>query len=509
MSVSTSSDFSGGYARRHGCAWFEADAQGNRDPDKASGWWAVGGEDAQRFQSWRDLPEKIVWWTNLTRPEAWSLARFSTFKEGSLFGPDWPALMTESGHGATDEAVAAAVKAWSETFARCAEWLSHWASVHDSSNPWDWGEGNLADALAPRMGWLPSEPEEPQPILQVAYAEGVDQEMPAHLLAGRRKVVLAFPRVEHARRLWNTRYPTGGWREISQWPRAKEERLAWLRAQDVPVLVRATIEAWRPGQETAGALWLGLRGRRFLAAELEPLWLTAEEAILLGTFAELNLDEGYVGKGWTKLAPPPGWAMASDDPLVALSWSQALLADAAWRSAASPTRDPQRRRRSWFTSRAVWWRAADRTRCFQAAWSLHQKGWTVLSFGQGQVTLLIDPAEEVSPLADAIVQAGLLMPSLVAKLAPVTAAADHQNMTQVDRWLKQTGGGALPLLDVDRLVAPWSGAAAAVRGVLEPAAQRLMKLAPLPNAAWATWWKASLQQQARRSVDRLKARAQR
>ena len=97
MSVRMSPEFNGGYAQRHGCAWFEADAQGRRDPDKVSGWWAVGGEDAQRFSSWRDLPADVVWWTNLSRAEAWALGRWSTFKEGSLFGPDWPALMTESG----------------------------------------------------------------------------------------------------------------------------------------------------------------------------------------------------------------------------------------------------------------------------------------------------------------------------------------------------------------------------------------------------------------------------
>lgn len=508
MSVRMSPEFNGGYAQRHGCAWFEADAQGRRDPDKVSGWWAVGGEDAQRFSSWRDLPADVVWWTNLSRAEAWALGRWSTFKEGSLFGPDWPALMTESGYGATDEAVAAAVKAWSETFARCAEWLSDWASVHDPQRPWDWGEGTLADALAPRLGWVPSEPEDIQPILQAAYTEGVDQEVPATVLAGRRKVVLAFPRVDHSRRLWSVRYPQGGWREINQWPRAPEERLDWVRSQEYPVLVRANIMGWRQGQESAGQLWLGLRGRRFPAAEMEPLWLTGEEAVLLGTFAELDLDEGYVSKGWMRLAPPKGWSMASDDPLISLSWSQALLADSVWRAAGSPTRDPHRRRRAWFTSRAVWWRAADRQRCFQAALALHQKGWAVLSFGQGQVTLLIDPLEkDVVPLAEAIVQTGLLMPSLVAKLAPVTAEADHENMTQVDRWLKQTGGGASPLLDVDRLVAPWAGGA--VRSVLEPSAQRLMKLSPVPNTAWAAWWKTALQQQARRSVDRLKARAQR
>ena len=509
MNVTAGKDFLGGYARRHGCAWFELGDQGASSPDQAKGWYSVGGLPALRFQSWRELPEGVIWWTNLSRAEAWSLGRWSVFKEGALFGPDWPALMTESGHGASDEAVAGAVRAWSETFSRCAEWLSNWASLHDAQNPWDWGEGTLADALAPRFGWVPDAAEEPQPILQAAYVETIDQEMPAHLLAGRRRVTLAFPRVDHSRRLWGTRYPKGEWKEVNAWPRSGEDRLAWVRSQEKPLLVRIRILGWRPGQEAMGALWLGLRGRRFPAAEMGPLWLTGEEAVLLGTFAQLDIDEGFVGNGWTKLPPPEGWSMSSDDPLVTLSWSQALLADAAWRSAASPTRDPQKRRRSWFTSRSVWWRAADRMRCFQAASALHQKGWAILGYGQGQVTLLVDTDQQASPLADAIMQAGLLMPSLIARLAPVTALADHTDMVQVDRWLKQTGGSALPLIDVDRLVAPWPGSAAEVRGVIEPAAQRLFKLSPVPNTAWQSWWSTSLNQQARRSVDRLKARFQR
>lgn len=506
--TSLKAEFDGGYAQRHGCAWFEPDAQGRRDPNVASGWWAVGGEPAQRFSSFKDLPGNITWWTNLSRAESWALGRWTSFKEGSLFGPDWPALMTESGHGADDAAVAAAVSAWSETFARAAAWLADWAQAHDPDRPWEWGEGSLADALAPRLGFVAAEPEGIQPILQAAYTEVVDQEMPARLLAGRRRVVLAFPRVDHVRRLWSARVPTGQWRPIQEWPRPSEERLAWVRGQDRPVLARVVSMAWRPGQESAGMLWLGLRGRRFPASEVEPLWLTGEEAVVLGTFADLTLDEGFLAQGWTTVASPPGWPMESDDPLVGLSWSQALLSFAAWTAAASPTRDPQRRKRSWFTSRSVWMRAADRARCFRSAWQLQQKGWTVLRYGQGQVTLLIDPAEAVPPLANAIEDAGLLMPALIARLSPITAQADHADLVQVDRWLKQAGG-VVSLLDVDRLVAPWAGTAAEVRAVLEPAAQRLLSLSPSPNAAWTAWWRSAMNQQARRSVDRLKARAQR
>jgi len=497
------------YASQHGCAWFEPDKNGRRDPNTCSGWWAVGGSKALRFTHWRELPKGIVWWTNLTREEAWALGRWSTFKSGELFGPDWPALMTESGHGATDEAIANAVQAWSETFARCAEWLADWAYVNTNDKPWDWGEGDLADALASRLGWFSDIPEEPQVIFQAAYSEDVLQEVPSHLLKGRRKVVLAFPRVSYVQKLWGARYPTGPWKEVTQWPHGSEERLAWIRAESRPLLVRISEVTWRLGQETEGSLWLGMRGRRFAAAVMEPFWMTAEEAILLGAYAVLDIDEGFIGHGWTTEDLPPNWAMSSEDPLVSLSWSQALLSAAAWKAAASPTREPNRRKKSAVTARALWWRAADRARCFQAARALHGKGWSVFSYGEGQVTLLIDPTEPVEPLADAIGKAGLLMPALLAKLAPMGASVSHEDWVQVDRWLKRSGG-VDRLVDVDRLVATWAGSAAEIRSVLAPVSERLMALAPsAPNAEWGAWWKTVLNQQARRSVDRLKARAQR
>lgn len=503
------SDAGPSYAAQHGCAWFEPDKDGRRDPNTCQGWWAVGGGKAQRFTHWRELPKNILWWTNLTQEEAWALGRWSSFKSGALFGPDWPALMTESGHGATDEAIANAVQAWSETFARCAEWLAEWAYVHTNDKPWTWGEGDLADALAPRLGWFTTTPEEPQVIFQAAYSEDVLQEVPSQLLKGRRKVVLAFPRVANVKRLWSARFPVGPWKEITQWPKGQEERLAWLRAENRPALVRISEVTWRPGQAMEGSLWLGMRGRRFAAAVLEPIWMTAEEAILLGAYAVLDLDEGYVGQGWKTEELPADWAMSSDDPLVALSWSQALLSAAAWKAAASPTREPNKRKKSAVTTRALWWRAADRARCFHAARALQQGGWTVFSYGEGQVTLLVDPTEPVEPLADAIARAGLLMPALLARLAPMGPSVSHDDWVQVDRWLKRSGG-VDRLMDVDRLVSPWAGSAAEVRAVLSPAAQRLMGLLPaVPNASWDPWWKGVLNQQARRSVDRLKARSQR
>lgn len=485
----------------HGCAWFEPDpTTQRRDPNKAGGWWSVGGQPAQRFENYKQLPEKVVWWTNLSKAEVWALGRWQWFKEGSLFGPDWPALMTESGYKATEESIALAVAAWSETFARCAQWMSLWSAKHQPDVPWEWGEGNLPDLLAVRWQWSAQKMEEPQPVLAAAYQEVIDQEMPMNFLADKRKVVLAFPRLFYAQQFWDQRFGKGPWTWLGpqDWPRSTEDKIAWIRAQKNPLLVRISQVAWLPGQHIPGQLWLGLRGRRFAAAEMDPMWMTGEEASTLATFASLVVDEGLIGEGWDTLRAPKGWSFDLQDPLLPWSWSHALLSTAAWKAAGTPTRDPKRRTKSWVTPRSIWYRAFDRDRCFQAARHLHEKGWPIFSYGNGQVTLIVDPHENPTKLIQDIQEAGLLMPAMLAKLKPLEASAE-KSVLEVDHWLKQELGFQA-ILDIDRLVSPWKGPG--LKSLLKEAALELQHL-KAPNPEWQRWWLEKLSEQGRLAVNRL------
>jgi len=409
--------------------------------------------------------------------------------------------MTESGYGASEESVKLAVAAWSETFSRCAEWISGWVAKHQPDFPWEWGDGNLPDLLAVRWQWSNQGLEEPQPVLAAAYHEIIDQEMPMNFLLGKRKVMLAFPRLSYAADFWNQRFGMGPWNwlEGKDWPRNPDDKIAWIRSQDKPLLVRVSQVAWLSGQHIPGQLWLGLRGRRFAAAEMEPMWMTGEEVSVLATFASLVIDEGLLGSAWGSLASPKGWSFDLPDPLLPWSWSHALLATAAWRAAGTPTRDPKRRTKSWVTSRSIWFRAYDRAKCFQAARFLHEKGWPIFSFGNGQITLVVDPTQNSQKLIEDITEAGLLMPGVLAKLAKPLEEEDVSNAQKVDIWLKAEGGFQ-SILNIDRLVSPWRGQG--LKSVLKNSATRLQQI-KAPSPEWQKWWLEKLNEQARMAVNRL------
>lgn len=486
---------------QHGCVWFEEDAHGFLDPNANGGWYSISGKEPVRFKSWRDLPDGIVWWSNLTKHQAWALGKMHRFKDGSFFGPEWNALIIENNRFGNKENIQQAVQIWSETFARCAEWLSAWSARHTPELPWEWGDGSVSDVLAQRLGWSDSRLEEPQPILQAAYVEKIEHHIPSKFSDGKRKLLLAFPRVDHAKRMWTNRYPEGNWVEVSEWPKDKKERVEWIKSNHYPLLVRIVNIEWREENQAEGMLWLGMRGRRFQAAEFEPVWVTGEEAKVLNTFAYIEADVAYQAPGWATLEKVPDWAIDSEDPLVGLSISQSLLATSLFDAASMPARDPKKRKKSYYSSRSIWWRANDRMRCFRAALEFHKKGWHVLDFGCGQVTILFDPNEKVDNLVETIDANNLLMPALLAHRVPLKMDADHTNLVHVNRWIKEVGGN-YPLVDVDRLVAPWSGNSVKVQGVLESAAKKLSALSP-PNKEWQKWWYNALTKQARSSVDRI------
>lgn len=106
-------------SRKYGCAWFIWGAEGGvRQPEKTGGWASIGGDPAFQFHSPHDLPKDVVWWTNLSKPESWSLGRWSHIKHAGFLGPHWLSLMSEWGFPTELEDLKIACAAWSEIFAR-------------------------------------------------------------------------------------------------------------------------------------------------------------------------------------------------------------------------------------------------------------------------------------------------------------------------------------------------------------------------------------------------------
>lgn len=502
--MNTSSLFHPDFASTHGCAWFEPSATGVRNLAQCGGWASIAGLPAKRFSSWKELSTEVVWWTNLTREEAWQTVRFDKIREGGLFGPDWSGWLAERASPEELASVPLVCAGVSETFARAGCWLAAWTRRLEQARPWAWEDGSMPDLLADRLGWRSEVSVGPQRVFEEAYLEEVNQRLPAQSLAGFRKLILSFPRRQHAAWLFKQRHPVGEWEclEEKAWPRNPDKIPYWLTEENKPLLVKVNEISWHVQDDQFSLLWLGSRGTRFAGAEREAIWMTGEEARVLSRHAQFAIEGVYRAEGWGNTPQPEGFDLDGvDNPLVDLALSQELLAASLWRAASSPTRESGNRRRDDFSPRAIWWRAADRQRCFEAARQLVVAGYRISSHGSGQVAVVFDPETDPSKLAQTIKNAGLLLPGLLARSLPIAEDAVPENSLIIDHWLKRESS-LEGRLDIDRLVAPWLGPNQ-VKPILQEAASRLITL-PSPNPTWSKEWSARLQAQARKSVDRLK-----
>lgn len=503
--MSAGSLFHPDFASTHGCAWFEPSATGVRDLNKCAGWASIAGLPATRFTHWKDLSTDVVWWTNLNKDEAWQTTRFDRIREGGLFGPDWSGWLSERASPDELAQVPLVCAGVSETFARAGSWLASWCQRQEQARPWEWEDGSMPDLLADRLGWRDEEFSGPQRVFEAAYAEEVIQRLPAQSLAGYRRLILSFPRRQHANWLFQQRHPVGDWENLEDhaWPRNPDKIPHWLADEKQPILVKVNAIAWNNPDDPAAQLWLGARGCRFAGAEREAVWMTGDEARVLSRHAQFAIEGVYRAAGWGHTPAPAGFDLQGEEnPLIHLALSQELLASSLWRAAASPTREAGSRRRDEFSPRAIWWRAADRQRCFEAARQLVSAGYRVNAYGQGQVAVIFDPAAEASSLAKSIQSAGLLLPGLLARSLPLDPRATPDTPQALDHWLKRESS-LEGRLDIDRLVAPWLGPTQ-VMPIMKEAVSRLLTL-PVPNSDWGNSWSGKLQSQARRSVDRLKA----
>lgn len=498
------------FARQHGAAWFDMDP-GNVDLNKAGIWVSQGGEAFQRVHGVGELDPRVVWWTNLSLPQTWMAGRWGELKDTHFLGPSWADLLTETG----EQADGPVIERWSETFARLAEWFSEITRVLQPEHPWEWGEGHLADVLAQRWGWYTpaDQAPRPQPVLAAAHVTKVTH-VPLggpRQWAGRRQVALSLPRVPHALKIWESRVPAGDWNllEAGQWPSLLDERLRWLKALRQPALVRVDRIEWHHGQEELGRTWVGLRGRRYPAALPEPIWMTGDEAVELSQWARFELESAYLADRWEYGSAPEWWqGELNDHPLAVHSLMMGLAAHTLWQAGAVPARDPVNRAKSALAPAMVWKCAADRHLCFEAARRLVVQGLPVMTHGEGQVTVAVDPGMPIQDLADQVKKAGLLLPKALAQALPLPAEADPDNPLDVAHWLARVGTPQT-LWDLDRVVAPWLGPGAEVSQLLTEASKNLALLDASAVPQINRWWRATLPLQLRQATQRLKQAAQR
>ena len=511
---------------RHGCAWFiwPVDAP-DRDPLHAGGWMAIEGQPATWFNSPRDLPPDVVWWTNLEPASAWSLGRSSHVKPDGFLGLDWFALLSRWGRPVGPDALRESVSLWSELLARLSYRLDNWCAgqhvkdhpfadpTHLPSPDWSWGEGDFIEALARRLGVPVSGgpagvTSESPPGLEGAWTVQTMTDLAPHLMEGRRRLSLLLPPVRHALKVRKTRVPKGPWRELppGQWPIQEERRWAWMEEnQGQPLLVRFdNAPVARPGQEAAMRLVWGKRGRRFPGAPYEPVWMTGEEAMAL---REVIVDAPtalWVATGWEE-GPSASWGHADpDDPLEGCSLLAGVMEGAFWRAWATPLRN-DRRLRPTPSSLAVWWRAADRLACLEAAKICQEDGLDVISYGNGQVQVAFSPERALVDWERPLTAAGLLIPRDLASIVRVPTPPAFDAKT-IEAWLLSTNQPLEAWFSLDRMLYPWLGDdRRQLKDTMSGTLNALSQIPPPPLASpqWSADWRAILLDRSRSALSRL------
>lgn len=442
--------------KKYGCAWFMWDSKDPvRNPERTGGWASIGGDEPFYFKNPKELSKDIVWWTNLSKPEAWSLGSWSHIKHASFLGPNWLSLMSEWGLPNELDELKKYCTIWAELFARLSSIFIRWnnASIdldnleenNVYNNEWKLGDGDLHDVLSSKLNFI-IDKSESNPILEKAFFDIIENELPANALNNKRKITLTLPRVEHARKILNNRYPVGEFEEVKakDWPIEEEERWDWVQEQHLPILLRFDQVIFRTGYEKEAQLWWGLRGKRFINSMMEPVWLTSEEALEMMVHTEAYPSVAMKGKGWVRFSDVKNWPEIPRNFLYDNSIISGLLAESLWRAASTPARTPTKRIKSGVTPRAIWWRSVDRRSCYKVAKEFQSKGFTVTSYGEGMVTVLFDPQTTlISDWIDVFNKTGVKIPKMLANEMPLNEFANFKDESSIssksiDIWLKST-----------------------------------------------------------------------
>ena len=511
---------------RHGCAWFiwPVDAP-DKDPQHAGGWMAIDGQPATWFNSPRDLPPDVVWWTNLEPAAAWSMGRSSHIKSDGFLGLDWFALLSRWGRPVGPDATREAVSLWSELLARLSYRLDQWCAQqhvldHPMADPsqlpspdWSWGEGDFVEALARRLGVPVSGgpagiSSDSPPGLEEAWQVQIHADLPGHLTEGRRRLALLLPPAAHAAHVRSSRVPKGPWRELppGQWPIQDDRRWAWLEEnQSQPLLVRFDHPPQaHPGQEELLRLAWGRRGRRFPGAPYEPVWMPGEEALGLRECLVGAPSVIWIAAGWEQGPSLPWPTVDPQDALEGCSLLSAILEGAFWRAWATPLRN-DRRLRPTPSTLSVWWRSADRQACLEAARHCQEGGLDVIAYGNGQVHVVFSPDRTLSDWERPLAAANVLVPRDLAAVARVPTPP-VLNAKAVDAWLLVTSQPLEAWFSLDRMLSPWLGDDR--RHLKEMMSSTLAALTQIPppsgaSADWGAKWRALLLERSRSALARL------
>lgn len=379
-----------------GCAWFiwQEDVI-DRHPQNASGWYSVEGAQAAWFNSFEDLPPNVVWWTNLSKTEAWSTNKANILKYDGFLGTDWLSLLSRWGKPSGVEDLKKSIAIYSELFTRVNTKLNNIFSKSDALSPeWSWLNGeDLMELLGmqfnfERINFSESINSETPPYPDKAFLKEIDANINEFLLKDKRKITLPIYPIEHFKFITNTKIPHGKWSEIPKEHYPKNDDSRWQYIQDnihKPMIVAFLNEpVARIGQERAlKALW-GTRGKTFAGDIYKKVWLTAEEAIEFMECSKTAPTEVWIAEGWQDIPNNIKNIIQLEDVIDNSLLTNEIILTALWKTLAYPFRGKTRRKNA-PNSMNVWLSSRDRLHCIKKIKKILKYNIDITSYGNGRL----------------------------------------------------------------------------------------------------------------------------
>ena len=358
------------------------------------GWASIGGTPARRIQGISDLPNDVIWLTDLK----WSsfmtakLNMHANFRNETWLRVSFDQIATEFGLGrktgkAKDTAELLSLIAHRVVAYSCKE-----LSVQVQSH------ARLNDDYATMMGLDRCRIPESYYSTFETIAGHPSVSVLQSVSFGRKTIpsmTLRCNRLAYARRMLSHKVPPDtGWELVKEKMTDSE-----LESLDKPFLVRCRITNIKPIMAEALSWGSGSKSIRE--------WLTDVEWRVVRQYAEVEPRAAMVcAQGYESLDTYS--AMLPNGAVDELSFSLGLVAEQVW--TALMNKQLRSNRITGYSARAAWLRAIDRMQMFDYAQRMQsRRGVTLLSYGMGNVVVQV-PEGGAKHILDMAVDVGLMPP---------------------------------------------------------------------------------------------------
>jgi hypothetical protein len=438
-----------------------------------------------------------IWHSDFPMPAIWMFRLNKILKPEDFYAvPQQGILLSwQSNQSSSDEIL----KHRSERFARVMTWCKeHYPNLSISDTNY------LFEAFS-QKGFNTDDPM--APFWQQAYTGRIDYEWPIPTSAPEtREITFMFHPWSHAQKITTTKVPDGQWRQVSEWLSSTKDRLNWLKQQDKPVLLKIiTSNENQPTNQRYMNTILGLRGKAFIYAERKFVFLTGEELLWLANLTQdFEIESAWVCDGW-RFIEKHDELMEGNDLLSPHSVTRSLLA--LNRIIGMMTPSINKRHAPYPTSDMIWMRAKDRILSANVAIAMLNKGWFVVSHGEGWIKVAVTADQLRDPSRNQfLISQGILLPPtwIEQKDLNLLGTMGHINEYHMDLILKFLN--PMAFIYIDRISLPWPGPRKEVVDRMQLAATELTNIyTKHPSVIVANDFKRKLLAQAKASVDKIKS----